>query len=190
MKRQPGRWRGRPPPASGPAGCRSWRGSGQHCHSEHQENARLKSTWERSVADDPATPPTPRALKRLDPSTLPSTRSFSLRRAAASAVASSGSEVPTATSVSPITAWRHAQTAPPLRLPSRAAVRPAGSVPANPPEEGFDARPDVLVAPDLCEVDGSPVSFRPHDEQRVREKSHGRGCARRRVRGRRPRRGQ
>ena len=50
-----------------------------------------------------AMPTTARVLKRLDPTMLPRTNSCSPRRALATALASSGSEVPAATIVSPIT---------------------------------------------------------------------------------------
>ena len=49
-----------------------------------------------------ARPTTPRVLKRLEPMTLPSARSSSPLRAAATDEASSGSEVPTATMVRPM----------------------------------------------------------------------------------------
>ena len=44
-------------------------------------------------------------LKMLEPITLPTAMSASLRMAATSEVASSGSDVPTATTVRPMTTW-------------------------------------------------------------------------------------
>ena len=50
-----------------------------------------------------ASPTTASVLKKLEPTMLPRTNSFSPRRADATALASSGSDVPTATIVRPIT---------------------------------------------------------------------------------------
>ena len=66
--------------------------------------SRVKTSGETSLNGDiaPLVPTTASALKKLEPMMLPSVSSFCPRRAEAMADASSGSEVPAAMTVSPI----------------------------------------------------------------------------------------